>query len=185
MNRTGNYSAFYVDEPFNETNLGANAAYDFCYYNTLRMWKGKDSTFPFIDSHNKNYNVRDNSSWETLRNRLRERLRGSKNIILFLSSITVESKALTEELEYGMNTLGLPVIVVYPDYSEKTDIANNGFIKKDIKKLWNNVPTFKKYMDDVATIHIPMKQSLITSALKFEKVMINSMEKGCYFYNIK
>ena len=31
MNRTGDYSAFYVNEPFKETNLGANAAYDFCY----------------------------------------------------------------------------------------------------------------------------------------------------------
>ena len=64
MNRTGNYSAFYVKEPFKETNLGANVAHDFCYYNTLKMWKGKDSNFPFNDSHNKNYNVRDNSSWQ-------------------------------------------------------------------------------------------------------------------------
>ena len=29
MNRTGNYSAFYVNEPFRETNLGANIAHDF------------------------------------------------------------------------------------------------------------------------------------------------------------
>lgn len=32
-NRTGNYCAFYVAEPFNQNNLGANAAKDFCYYN--------------------------------------------------------------------------------------------------------------------------------------------------------
>ena len=48
-NRTANYTAFYVAEPFNESNLGANATPDFCYYNTLRAWKGKDSTFPFVD----------------------------------------------------------------------------------------------------------------------------------------
>lgn len=48
-----------------------------------------DSTFPFIDSHDKNYNVRDGSDWETtLKPRLRNRLNNSKNIILFLSSIT-------------------------------------------------------------------------------------------------
>lgn len=185
MNCTGNYSAFYVKEPFKETNLGANTAHDFCYYNTLRMWKGKDLTFPFIDSHNKNYNVRDDSSWETLRDRLRERLRGSKNIILFLSPVTIESKALKEELEYGMNTQGLPVIVIYPDYSEKTDIADISGIKQSIKNLWAKVPTFKKYMYDVATIHIPMKQSLITSALKDGDVMVNTMKKGTYFYKIQ
>lgn len=85
-NRTGNYSAFYVKEPFKETNLGANTAHDFCYYNTLRMWKGQETSFPFVDSHNKTYNVRDDSSWETLQTRLRERLRASKNIVLFLST---------------------------------------------------------------------------------------------------
>lgn len=182
MNRTGNYSAFYVKEPFNETNLGANATKDFCYYNTLRMWKGKDSTFPFTDSHNKNYNVRDNSIWETLQNRLRERLRGSKNIVLFLSSNTVESKALKEELEYGMGTQGLPVIVIYPDYSEKTDIADSNGIKQSIKNLWDKVPTFKKYKSVVATIHVPMKQLLIKNALEDKKIMVNTMEKGTFYY---
>ncbi len=51
--RNGNYSAFYVDEPFNESNLGAHSTKDFVYYNLLRAWKGADSSFPFIDSHNK------------------------------------------------------------------------------------------------------------------------------------
>lgn len=114
-----------------------------------------------------------------------ERLRGSKNIILFLSSATIESKALKEELEYGMNTQGLPVIVIYPDYSEKTDIADINGIKQSIKNLWDKVPTFKKYLYDVATIHIPMKQSFITSALKDEDVMVNTMKKGTFFYKIQ
>lgn len=184
MNHTGNYSAFYVNEPFKETNLGSNTAHDFCYYNTLRMWKGKDSTFPFFDSHNKNYNVRDDSKWETLRDRLRERIRGSKNIILFLSSDTIESKALKEELEYGMSNQKLPVIVIYPEYFEKSDIANSDGIKQGIKKLWDKVPTFKTYMNDVSTIHIPMKQALVLSALKDEDVMINTMKKGLFYYEI-
>lgn len=34
--RNGNYSAFYVDEPFSESNLGANSTPDFTYYNLLR-----------------------------------------------------------------------------------------------------------------------------------------------------
>jgi hypothetical protein len=90
--RNGNYSAFYVNEPFNECNLGASATKDFVSYNLLRAWKGSDSTFPFCDSHNKNYNVRDGSDWEkTLKPRLHDRLNCSKNIIFFLSSITKNS----------------------------------------------------------------------------------------------
>ena len=69
-NRTANYSAFYVAEPFDSSNLGANATPDFLYYNQLRAWKGADSTFPFVDAHAKTYNVRDNSEWETLKKRL-------------------------------------------------------------------------------------------------------------------
>ena len=44
--RVYNYSAFYVSEPFSETNLGANAAKDFVYYNLLKAWTGNDSSFP-------------------------------------------------------------------------------------------------------------------------------------------
>ena len=110
--RNGNYSAFYVAEPFSEGNLNAHATKDFRYYNLLRAWKGDDSSFPFVDSHNKNYNVRDNSDWEgTLKPRIRERLRNSKNLVLFLSSITKNSRALREEVDYGINNQGLPVIV--------------------------------------------------------------------------
>jgi hypothetical protein len=112
--RNGNYAAFYVAEPFNASALGAHATKDFCYYNMLRAWKGKDTSFPFNDSHDKTYNVRDNSAWETtLKPRLRERIRNSKNVVLFLSSNTVSSRALREEIDYGINDQGLPVIVIY------------------------------------------------------------------------
>ena len=81
-NRTGNYCAFYVAEPFNQNNLGANAAKDFCYYNLLKAWKAADLSFPFVDSHNKTYSVRDGSDWEqTLKPRLHERLNASANVL--------------------------------------------------------------------------------------------------------
>lgn len=35
--RNGNYSAFYVTEPFSENNLGAASTPDFVYYNMLRI----------------------------------------------------------------------------------------------------------------------------------------------------
>lgn len=175
MAKTGNYCAFYVKSPFKETNLGAHTAKDFVYYNLLRAWKGKDSSFPFIDSHDKNYNVRDDSDWEaTLKPRLRDRLNKSKNIILFLSSDTVSSRALREEIDFGINTNGLPVIVVYPEYSEKSDIINceSKTIKKKIKDLWDNLPIFRDSLANVPTIHLPMNKSLIEKALKDSDFMV-------------
>ena len=167
-NRTGNYSAFYVSEPFNESNLGAFATKDFVTYNQLRAWKGKDSAFPFVDSHNKNYDVRDGSDWEkTLKPRLHDRLSKSKNIILVLSSVTKSSKALREEIDYGINTKGLPVIVIYPEYSDKSDIINcsSKTFKKQIKDLWDKLPIFRDSMSKVPTIHIPNNKALIEKSL--------------------
>lgn len=184
--RNGNYSAFYVAEPFKESNLGANLARDFRSYNLLRSWKGADSTFPFIDSHEKNYNVRDDSDWEqTLKPRIRERLRNSKNIILFLSSITKNSTALREEIDYGINTRGLPVIVVYPDYNAESDIINcsSTSIRQQIKNLWDKLPIFRNSMSEVPTLHLPMKKDLIRKGLENKGFMVTTKcAVDQYFY---
>ncbi|MGN0262145.1 MAG: TIR domain-containing protein [Eggerthellaceae bacterium] len=177
--RNGNYAAFYVAEPFSESNLGAFAAHDFVYYMMLRAWKGRDRSFPFIDSHGKTYNVRDGSSWEaTLKPRLRERLRSSKNIILFLSSETKASRALTEEIEYGVGILGLPVIVVYPGIAP---IRHDGGFNDEVYSLWDRLPAFKRLMDEVPTLHIPMEKNSIEKALRSTNYMVQSKCKaGCY-----
>ena len=184
--RNGNYSAFYVSEPFSESSLGAHATKDFVYYNMVRAWKGADSTFPFNDSHNKNYNVRDSSDWETtLKPRIRERIRNSKNILLFLSSLTKNSRALREEIDYGINNQGLPVIVVYPDYQEKSDIINcqSETFKKQINDLWDKLPILRDSMHNVPTLHIPNKKILIRNALNDSDFMVSSKRNsGTYFY---
>ena len=176
--RNGNYAAFYVKEPFEEPNigLGAHQEKDFRYYNLLRAWKTKANGFPFNDSHQKNYNVRDGSTWETLQARIRERLRKSKNIVLFLSSITKNSEALREEVDYGINDLGLPVIVVYPEFSEKSDIINcsTETIRKKVKDLWDKLPRFRDSMDSVPTIHVPIKKNLIRRSLENPDFMVQS-----------
>jgi hypothetical protein len=185
--RNGNYSAFYVDEPFKESNLGAYAAKDFVSYNLLRAWKADDSSFPFVDSHDKTYNVRDGSDWEdTLKPRLHERLNNSKNIILFLSSVTKNSRALREEIEYGINTSGLPVIVIYPEFKEKSDIVtSSGDLRKQVKDLWDNLPVFRNSMSNVPTLHIPMKKNLIEKALNNSDFMINTKtNSSTYFFDL-
>lgn len=182
--RNGNYCAFYVHEPFNENNLNANSTHDFVTYNLLRAWKSQDTDFPFCDSHGKTYNVRDGSTWETLKQRLHERLSNSKNIILILSSITINSKALNEELDYGINRLGLPVVVIYREYSDKWNIANSTGINMDIQNLWNRVPILASAIRNkkIATLHIPLSKSIITSALSNSDFMLDSQKIGCYYY---
>lgn len=184
--RNGNYTAFYVATPFSESNLRAHSTRDFVYYNMLRAWKTCDSDFPFIDSHDKNYNVRDSSDWEmTLKPRLHNRLNKSKNIILFLSSITMNSCALREEIDYGINTLGLPVIVVYPEYKYKTDIVDYSRqkIKPTISRLWDSLPVFRNSMNKVPTIHLPFKKEFILEALKNSDFMIQTKcDPAIYWY---
>jgi hypothetical protein len=183
--RNGNYAAFYVAEPFHPSPLGANATKDFCYYNTLRMWKGSDASFPFNDSHDKTYNVRDGSNWDlTLKPRLRERLRKSKNIVLFLSSITTSSRALREEIDYGINDQGLPVIVIYPEYSTKESLLDSGMLKQVVKDLWGKLPVFRDSMSNVPTLHVPMNKELIKASLQDGGFMVGGKkDPGIYRYN--
>ncbi|MDK9431417.1 TIR domain-containing protein [Gallibacterium anatis] len=186
-NRTKNYTAFYVAEPFNESNLGANQKMDFCYYNLLKAWKGRDSSFPFVNAHEATYNVRDGSKWETLKQRLHERLNVSKNIVLFLSSETKNSNALREEIEYGISKKELPVIVIYPEYSEKADLLNKDTtdLKPEIKALWNKLPKFRDLMGTVPTLHIPLKKDLIRSALIDQDFTVqNKCNNNYYWYKL-
>lgn len=183
--RSGNYTAFYVAEPFSPSALGAHATKDFCYYNLLKSWKGKDPSFPFVDSHEKTYSVRDNSDWETtLKPRLRERLRASKNILLILSSNTVNSRALREEIDYGINDQGLPVIVIYPEFQTKEGLLSNGSLNSDVVALWSKLPIFRDSMGKVATLHVPMNQGLITSALNDQDFVLGTtLAPKIYRYN--
>lgn len=182
----GNYTAFYVSTPFKETNLGANITKDFCYYRTLQMWKGADSSFPFINSHDKTYDVRDSSDWEsTLKPRLRKRLANSKNIILILSKNTKSSRALNEEMDYGINTLKLPIIVVYPDFKNQSDIKDyNNNILEQVQTLWDNLPSFRDNMSKVPTLHIPFNKDAIERALLDNGLMKNTaIEPDIYVLN--
>ena len=117
--------------------------------------------------------------------RIRERIRNSKNIVLFLSSFTVSSKALREEIEYGITDQGLPVIAVYPDFLEKSDIilCESKTIRQQVKDLWGKLPMFRDSMHMVPTLHIPKKKELIRKALQdpdFESGTKAKVDK--YFY---
>lgn len=186
MSKIYNYCAFYVSEPFNESSLGAHATKDFCYYNMLKAWKGSDSSFPFNNAHDTTYNVRDNSDWETtLKPRLRERLRNSKNIVLFLSDNTLNSRAVREEIEYGINSLGLPVIVIYSDLKTKDDLltSDKNNLNNVVINLWNKLPVFRDSKSKVPVLHVPMNKDTIKMSLNNSDFRIDSGKNpNDYFY---
>lgn len=105
--------------------------------------------------------------------------------MLFLSDITKNSKALREEIDFGINSKGLPVIVIYPDFKEKSDICCSTGIRKQVKDLWDKLPMFRDSMSKVATLHIPYKKALIVSALKDDDFKVQTMSKAkAYYYKL-
>jgi hypothetical protein len=168
MDKIYNYCAFYVSEPFSESSLGAHATKDFCYYNMLKAWKGADTSFPFNDAHDTTYNVRDNSDWEaTLRPRLRERLRYSKNIVMFLGPDTLNSRAFREEIDYGINYLELPIILIYPELKSNDDLLN-GYktgLNNTVRAYWNKLPIFRDSKSKVPVLHVSLNKETIRNAL--------------------
>ena len=98
-----------------------------------------------------------------------------QNIVLFLSSITRNSRALREEIEYGIGKEQLPVIVVYPEFRKKAEIrTSDGRIRKPVCDLWSKLPTFRDLMGSVPTAHVPMKKNLIESVLKDKRFAVQT-----------
>ena len=91
-----------------------------------------------------------------------------------------------EEVDYGINTLGLPVIVIYPEYDNKQSLLTltGKSINNTIKSLWDNLPIFRDSKSKVPIMHIPLDKSLIKSALNDSDLMINTKcAPNDYFFN--
>lgn len=170
-----------VREYLRGTGYSTRALYDMGPH--VREWGSWMLAISAFDGNNNAHATRDDvrggSDWEsTLKPRLRERLRSSKNIILFLSSSTTASHAPTEEIEYGIGNQELPAIVVYPDFDP---IDWSGRISDRAKSLWNSLPAFKRLMGQVPTLHAPMKKEALANALTDPDFMVSTKTtSGCY-----
>lgn len=178
--RNGTYIAFYVNEGENNTNLGANACSGLRDYNIIKLWQ-KNGDIDFIDSHAKTSQVKDDSSWETLKERLRERLRESKNIILLLGDYTKQSKALREELCYGIKNLKLPLIIAYCGIDIVVREENLNKLEEFIEC---KLPVYKDLKNIVPTLHVPFRKVYLKDALEYDKFDIHNTiyENKNYFY---
>ena len=132
---------------------------DIKYFNLLKAWKEKDDEFTFSDSHKKNYQVRDTSTKETLKRRLYERLKNSKNMILILSEKTRNDREmLSYEIKKAIE-LGMPIIICYAE-------IGYGFQNIDgLNKYWPISLSAEIYGGAIKCIHIPFRKEPILDAI--------------------
>ena len=133
---------------------------DMKYYGLLQSWNSsKKYDFSFSDSHKKTYSVRDGSAQATLKNRLLERLRNSKVMLLVATEFASINRGLLNwEIDRAVDGYGLPIIVCYPGF---TCIQS----PMDLKDRWPTKLIEFVNNDKVKTMHVPFKRAIIEEAL--------------------
>lgn len=152
---------------------------DLKYYVLLKAWdKNKNINFRFSDSHEKTFAVKDSSSKETLRARLRERMKDSKNMLLILSSNTNWDRGeLNYEIELAVDEFKIPIIVTYPDYGKAllTPKAFSSYWPKSLKERIDNCTA--------NCIHIPFKKEPIFSAISQFSINDDTINSPIAYYS--
>ena len=142
--RNGTYIAFHAEG----TNIPTDS--DMKYYNLLKAWTAKgDDDFTLINSHDKTHAVRDTSLKITLQNRLRERLRNSKHLLLIVGETTKNDKDwVPHEIEYAVDICDIPIIVAYTGVEYLVD-------PKKYSNLWPIALKERIENGKASCIHIP------------------------------
>ncbi len=153
-NRTGTYIAF---DGLGQTDPTKS---DFRYYGTIKAWNAsKHIEFRYVNSHDKTSAVRDTSKKATLKTRIRERLRASKNMLVILSPKTRKSGSmLTYEIEQAVDTYDLPLVVAYTDLQVVLRPALLSY-------YWPNALSRRISNAQGSMIHIPFAKDPIMDAL--------------------
>ena len=136
-------------------------ASDIRYYRTLLMWTRNNShQFSLINSHDKTAPVRDSSQRRTLEDRLKRRMRLSKNFLLLLSPETrKDDDWVPFEIEYAIDVCMIPVIVAYVDYDQIMK-------PEDLWHLWPTALSERISNRTTRAIHIPFRQWAIRDAIR-------------------
>lgn len=133
---------------------------DMKYYGLLQNWNNsKKYNLSFSDSHKKTYQVKDSSEIATLKARLLERMRNSKNMLLILSEDTNWDRGMLNfEIEKAIDSYKLPIIVAYTGYQYILD-------PELLKDKWPKA-LYERIEDQTARcIHIPFKEKVIAEAI--------------------
>lgn len=153
-NRTGTYVAF---DGLGETDPTKS---DFRYYSTIQAWAAnKVGEFKYVNSHDKTCAVRDTSLKATLKTRIQERLRSSKNMLVILSAQTRKSGSmLSYEIEKALDSYELPLIITYVDYQ----VILHPHL---LSGYWPDALSTRISNAQGSMIHIPFAKSTIQDAL--------------------
>ena len=87
-----------------------------------------------------------------------------------------ESRALCEEITYGIDECGLPVIVVYP---ELPFVGCGNQLSQSALARWDNLECLKSRIGDVPTAHIPFKKEYITNTLNDSRFSVHTKSENC------
>jgi hypothetical protein len=153
--RNGTYIAFHAQGSTDPTDS------DIKYYRLLLAWhENEDIELRLVNSHEKTAAVRDTSLKETLRNRLKERLRNSRNMVLILTDTTRnDTDWVPFEIRHAIDECEIPIIAAYPGYKSIRYPESH-------RHKW---PTALAYRIDNGTahvIHVPFKQEPLKEAIE-------------------
>lgn len=152
--RNGTYIAFDGNGTTNPTEG------DMKYYGLLRKWNNSNKfELTFSDSHLKTYQVKDSSLVNTLKARLLERMKNSKNMLLIISDDTNWDRGmLNYEIEKAVDHYKIPLIIAYTGYSY---ILN----PLALREKWPKALLQRIDNKTAKCIHIPFKEKAISSAI--------------------
>jgi len=170
--RTGTYVAF---DGLGEADPTKS---DFRYYATLQAWSANTNIeFKITNSHEKTYAVRDSSSKATLYDRIQERLRASKNMLVVLSKDTrYIGSVLSFEIEQAIDNYGLPLIIAYPDYSSILNV-------NVLSEFWPKALADRINKAGTEAIHIAFKKECILAAINQFYVNGEHLSGGKNYYS--
>jgi hypothetical protein len=152
--RTGTYVAFHAQGKKDPTES------DIKYYRLLKAWHVRDDNeFKLVDSHEKTAALRDWSTRETIMRRLKERLMGSKNMILIISEATkLDTDWVPFEIQYAVDTCGIPIIAAYPSYTYI-------MAPEELEPLWPKALETRITNNTAHVIHVPFRQEPLRTAV--------------------
>ena len=132
----------------NKTYICFDADTDMWAYKYMIGWKNNDNIdFDFYNAHDLN-NLRDGSSEETIKKKLRERLKNAKILIVLIGEKTKNLyKFVRWEMEIALD-MDIPIVAVYLNKSKGLD--------KDV---------CPPIIRDELVLHIPYKQAAIKWAI--------------------
>ncbi|MHA1280316.1 MAG: TIR domain-containing protein [Candidatus Helarchaeota archaeon] len=154
----------------NKTYVCFDADNNMHYYRLMTAWKENDQiAFNFHNAHEIN-NLRDGSSEETIKKKLRERLQNTKVLVVLIGEHTKNLyKYVRWEIEYAVEN-DIPII----------GVNLNGIKKMDEKRC-------PPILRDKLAIHIPYGQKIINYALNNwpdrHRIHLQEGEHFGYYYN--